>query len=324
MIAVLTTGLPNTVQDPGRPGRMGQGVAPGGAMDRFSLAVGNALLGNGTEAAGIEVAFFPFRLRFDAPATLAVTGADCAPTLDGLPLPPCWAVAARAGQVLELRRPLRGARSYVTLGGGIDVPLVLGSRSTDGKTGFGGLDGRGLRRGDRLSLLPGARPLPEGGLGALTPTRLPLPEEDLVLRVLPAAEAEGFDAASVARFRDESWRVTADTNRMGMRLEGSALFLSRPVELLSHGIVPGTVQVPPAGLPMIQLADANTCGGYPKIATVIEADLPLLGQAAVGSRLRFVPAGWAEAQAALADQVAFLADLERTAARIRAAAGRPF
>lgn len=324
MIEVLTTGLPNTVQDLGRPGLLGMGVSVGGAMDRVALAAGNALLGNPHGAAGIEVAYFPFRVRFHAATSFAVTGADAGAVLDGVPLPPFWARGAEAGQVLSLSRPLAGTRAYLTLAGGVDVPPVLGSRATDGKTGFGGLGGRGLQRGDRLGLLPAtAAPIRGAGFGAAPPwplpRSLPLPDEPVILRVLPAAEFEAFDAGSLERFRTEGWALTPDANRMGFRLQGPALLRSDPVELLSHGIVPGTVQVPPSGQPIIQMADANTCGGYPKIATVIEADHPLLAQAPTGARLQFVRVDWAEAREALQAGADWLADLDAVTALLRKA-----
>ena len=322
MIEVLSTGLLNSVQDGGRPGHLAIGVGRGGAMDRFALDAGLALLGEPPGAAGIEVVHFPFRLRFEADASVAVTGADCSPSLDGgPPLPPDWAFAARAGQVLALGLPRAGARAYVTVAGGLDVPAVLGSRATDQKSGFGGLGGRGLSRGDRLGLLGCARPLIEGaGFGAALGRRLPRAVEAVALRVLEAAETAAFTAESLRRFAGEGWALTAEANRMGFRLQGSGLELGAPVELLSHGIVPGTVQVPPAGQPMIQMADANTCGGYPKIATVIEADLGLLAQAPLGAAIRFAWTDWAAARDALRARAAALSDLRATAALVRAAA----
>ena len=291
-------------------------------MDRFALEAGNALLGNEPGAAGIEVVHFPFRLRFHAGTSFSVTGAACAPALDGgPPLPPYWAHAAKAGQVLALGLPRAGARAYVTFAGGIDVPVVIGSRSTDQKCGFGGLEGRGLSRGDRLALFEGERAAIAGpGLGAAPVTRLPRPGEEVMLRVLEAAETSAFTAGSRQRFLDEGWLLTAEANRMGFRLQGSRLERDQATELLSHGIVPGTVQVPPAGQPIIQMADANTCGGYPKIATVIEADLGTLAQAPLGTRFRFAWTDWAAAREALRQRAAFLVELRATASLLRAAA----
>lgn len=287
MIEVLTTGLPNTVQDLGRPGRLALGISHGGAMDKTALAVANLMLGNEATAAGIEVALYPFRLRAHVDTAVAVTGADCRVTVADRRYPPWWAMPIRAGETLVVEAPRAGARSYVALTGGIDVPLVAGARATDVKGGFGGLEGRGLSRGDRLRLNPAQPLLPAGGIGAAVEERRPAPGDATELRVLPAAEFDVFTPQAQAAFTGTEWLVTNDANRMGYRLAGETLSLASPLELLSHGIVPGTVQVPPAGQPIIQLAEANTCGGYPKIATVIEADLWRLAQAPVGTRLRF-------------------------------------
>lgn len=299
MIEILSTGAPNSVQDPGRFGYLGAGVSQCGAMDRPALLLGNALLGNRENDAGLEIVLFPFKLRFHDQRHFALTGADCRASLDGKLLPPNWVGFASSGQTLVLNRPERGARAYITFAGGVDVPLLMGSRATDLKCAFGGFEGRGLNRGDRLGLGAGASTSSWAGFGALpifTPS-----VEIIPLRVIAAAEHDLFVNESLAAFYAEEWLVTPEANRMGYRLSGSPLRLIQAVELFSHGIVPGTVQVPPSGQPIIQLADANTCGGYPKIATVIEADLWRLAQAPPGARLRFVHCSHAEAASAMRD-----------------------
>ncbi|MBW8908665.1 MAG: biotin-dependent carboxyltransferase family protein [Mesorhizobium sp.] len=292
MIEILTTGLPNTVQDLGRPGHLALGVSHGGAMDRQALAIANLMLGNDPRAAGIEVALYPFRLRVDRDTAVAITGADCAVSVGGRPCPPWWATTIHSGETLVVEAPRVGARSYIAFAGGLDLPVVIGSRATDVKGGFGGLAGRGLSRGDRLALNSAECPLPAGGFGAALEERRGTTDglaAAVDLRVLPAAEFDAFTSQAQAAFTGSEWSITNDANRMGYRLFGETLSLVSPLELLSHGIVPGTIQVPPSGQPIIQLADANTCGGYPKIATVIEADLWRLAQAPVGARLRFLP-----------------------------------
>lgn len=293
MIEILTTGKLNTVQDLGRKGWLDIGVSPSGAMDKQALETANLLLGNDSMAAAIEVALFPFRFRSEVDIDIAVTGADCDVSIDGLAYPSWWAVTVRQGQSVTLDSPRAGARAYVAFTGGIDTPPVLGSRATDLKSAFGGLNGGGLSRGDLLPLRPSARPagLPAGGIGVAWGEH-PLVHDHrhgpVEIRVLPAAEYDVFTPESQAALVSGDWLVTAEANRMGYRLSGLGLSLLQPLELLSHGIVPGTIQVPRSGQPIIQLADANTCGGYPKIATVIEADLPRLAQAPVGAVLRFV------------------------------------
>lgn len=316
MIEILSSGTFNSVQDRGRKGLLSSGVSRSGVMDICAHDAANALVGNDVAAATIEVATFPFRLRFTVDAAFAVTGALAEARLAGQRLPPWWAAEARAGDELTVAPPAMGARVYVAVAGGIDVPLLLGARATDLKSGYGGFEGRGLQRGDRLSLgtrRPGK--LPEGGVGAPPPPGRR--ETDGVVRVLPAAEWNDFSAEACRLLEKADWRVTAETDRQGCRLEGPELVRERRRELLSHGIVPGTVQVPPSGQPIVQLAEANTCGGYPKIATVIEADLWRLGQAMPGDRLRFAVAGRDEALAALRGQAGWLEGIRSAAALYR-------
>jgi len=292
MIEILTTGLPNTVQDLGRPGYLSLGISHGGAMDSQALAVANLMLGNDRSAAGLEIALYPFRLKAHVDTALAITGADCPISIADRRYPPWWATTIRAGETLLVEGPRAGARSYIAFAGGLDLPPVMGSRATDAKGGFGGLGGRGLSRGDRLRLNSAECLLPAGGFGVAAAERQTVGNGNaspIELRVLPAAEFDAFTPGAHATFAGSEWTITSDANRMGYRLSGETLSLISPLELLSHGIVPGTVQVPPSGQPIIQLADANTCGGYPKIATVIEADLWRLAQAPVGARLRFMP-----------------------------------
>jgi len=308
MMQVLTSGAMNLVQDRGRTGYLHLGVCRGGAMDALSLDYANALVGNEADAAGIEIAMFPFKLRFDRDAVFACTGGDARIELDGSLVAPWWSRSARAGQTLVVQRPARGMRVVLGVSGGVDVPLLLGARGTDLKAGYGGFEGRGLKRLDTLALHPHHGPaLPGAGLGCV-PRQVPellrqLAEGCVTVRVLPAAEFEEFTAESVQRLFGAPWTVTADANRQGYRLQGDApLQMTARRELLSHGIVPGVVQVPPAGQPIIQLAEANTCGGYPKIATVIEADLWRLGQVPSGCALRFERVDVAAAVAALREQ----------------------
>lgn len=310
MIEILSTGALNSVQDLGRKGYLNIGVGQSGAMDRLALSTANIMVGNPTDFAGLEIVLFPARLRFITDSRFALTGADALAHLDGFELPPNWACEGKAGQTLVIQAPRRGARVYLALAGGIDVPVLLGSRSTDLKSGFGGFEGRGLSRGDQLALnLPRAKST--GSFGLVGVRELPSLTTETTIRVLPAAQYEDFEEEARERFFSEPWQVTQETNRMGMRLSGSQLTLRSPLELLSHGILPGTIQVPPSGQPIIQMAEANTCGGYPKIANVIEADLSLLAQAPVGSKLRFLEIDLAVAINAQKQQELELDELER-------------
>jgi len=294
MIEILSTGALNSVQDLGRKGYLNIGVGQSGAMDRLALSTANIMVGNPADYAGLEIVLFPMRLRFVTDCRFAMTGADAPALLDDLELPPNWACNGKAGQILIIHAPRRGARVYLAFAGGIDVPVLMGSRATDLKSGFGGFQGRGLIRGDQLTMNPPRAKSP-GSYGLAGVREMPSLTTETVIRVLPAAQYEDFKGEARERFFSELWQVTQETNRMGMRLSGAELKLRSPRELLSHGILPGTIQVPPSGQPIIQMAEANTCGGYPKIANVIDADLSLLAQAPVGSKLRFLEIDLAEA-----------------------------
>lgn len=292
MIEILSTGIPNSIQDLGRTGALNQGISRGGAMDRYSHSLANLLVGNDENAATIEVALFPFKLRFGTAVQFACTGADCRITLGDRAVPGWWSRTAEAGETLVIEAPRRGARAYVAIRGGVQVAQVLGSRSTDLKSGFGGFGGRGLRRGDAIEVdqCASTRQFAKG-FGIL-PAELPhllneTARGTVRVRVIRGAEFEKFTEQARHAFLGEEYVVTPDSNRMGYRLQGTPLPLTSPLELLSHGIVPGTIQVPPSGLPIIQLAEANTCGGYPKLGSVISADLWRLAQTPVGCKLKF-------------------------------------
>lgn len=322
MIEILSTGASNTVQDRGRFGYLDAGVGRSGAMDAPALEIANHLIGNAADCAGLEISLFPFRLRFLSSRLFAVVGGDCAVTLGGRVLPSWWAAMAREGETLEIAPPRRGAHSYLAFAGGIDVPEVLGSRSTDLKSGWGGFRGRGLQRGDRLSLLPSSARLLDlpSGFG-LDPEEMgmamPANGASILVRVLPSAEYLSFEQGSRESFFESDWLVSEEANRQGYRLCGPELRLTQRFELFSHGLVPGTIQVPPSGQPIIQLAEANTCGGYPKIANVIEADLWRLAQARAGSRLRFVEISRPEAIAIARRQRAAIEEASAYAALAR-------
>jgi biotin-dependent carboxylase-like uncharacterized protein len=317
MIEILSSSALATVQDLGREGGLRWGVGTSGAMDTLALAAGNLLLGNEESAAAIEIPVFPFRVRFAEVCAFAVTGADCAATLDGRPLMPWSTYEARAGQILNLGMPQggawRAARAYLCLAGGVDVPAVLNSRSTQLRGAFGGLEGRALRKGDTLRAGAPGRATRATGIGLVPPALvLPLQVDGCpAMRVLPAAEYEDYTPASREIFWSTEWKVTPQSDRYGYRLSGETLEPIAAMEMRSHGIVPGVIQVPPGGQPIVQMRDAQPSGGYPKLGTVIEADLWRLGQAAIGSRVRFIQTTWDDALAALDEIRAWLDESRR-------------
>jgi 5-oxoprolinase (ATP-hydrolysing) subunit C len=291
MIEVLRPGLLTTVQDLGRPHLRHLGIAQSGAMDRLALTLGNRLVGNEPNAAGLEIhAGTPVRLYFLSPTTIALTGAELIADLDHVPLWPGWRIPVRHGQTLTLGLPRHGARTYLAIAGGIDVPMILGSRSTDLNARFGGCEGRALQEGDRLTIGP----------AGVTPhvASILLPTWSTRLCVLPGPEYPEFSPAAQQDFWRTTWTLRPQSNRMGYRLQGPTLTRMSDRELASHAVWPGTVQVPPSGEPIVLGADAQTTGGYPRIATVIDADLWKLAQLPLGGRLNFVTCDDPEARSA--------------------------
>lgn len=320
MITVLETGVLNSVQDAGRFGFRHLGVSTSGVMDPLALRCGNSLLGNARDAACIEVQTFPFKIRFDKDVSFVVTGGEGVVTLGEKTLIP-WSVAtAHTGDVLTLERPSVGARMYLCVCGGVDVPVVLGSRSTQLRGGFGGYLGRPLQDGDQITGTGGCVP---DGFGVVPPARAlagACAEEKaktVTLRAIPATDYLLFTEDARAHFWSASWQITAQSNRLGYRLKGGALKLTHPVELRSYGVIPGIIQVPPAGEPIVQMADANTAGGYPRIATVIEADLWRLAQARIGSFVQVQCCDHAEGLQAMRQEDAYLKSVQDNAALYR-------
>ena len=295
MLEILRPGVQTSVQDRGRHGLRHLGIARSGALDMPALYRANCLVGNSPEAAGLEIVLGPVSLRLGRDAWLALSGADFHPELDGQPIGTGWRTPAKAGQILTLTGCEYGMRTYLAIDGGIVVPEALGACATDLQAGFGGFQGRALQAGDCLSL--GAPHTLSGQPGCRSPDWTPL------LRALPGPDYASFSPSAQAAFWQRQWTVTPQGNRMGMRLRGTPLLRRQPIELLSHAVLPGVVQVPPDGQPIILMADAQTTGGYPCIASVIQADQWKLAQARPGARLRFVPCSTSEARRALQQQV---------------------
>ncbi|MGN6513831.1 MAG: biotin-dependent carboxyltransferase family protein [Lysobacteraceae bacterium] len=315
-VRVLAPGLLTTVQDRGREGWRHLGVGCAGALDPHAHALANLLAGNPVEAAALEITLRGPTLRFTHATRIALCGADIDARCDGVALPSARPCVLPAGSTLALGACRHGARAYLAVAGGIDVAPVLGSRSTDLRGGFGGLDGRALRAGDVLPLAaqPAGTEADAPRCAAWWIDAQPEDTPDGAIRVLPGDEAT---SPVDALFR-QAWRVAAASDRQGLRLEGDALRIADARERLSAPVAPGTLQLPPDGQPIVLLADAQTHGGYPRIGHVIRADWPRLAQLRPGDALRFAPCTAAEAHAAWRRQCHLLARLA-----LRIASARP-
>lgn len=304
-VRVLRPGLLTTVQDTGRTGHQHEGVPVGGAMDPVALRAANLVVGNPAGAAGLEVTLVGPELELEGDVVLAVAGGDLGARLDGGPIPSNRAVRARAGARLSFAGRVRGCRQYVAFAGGLDVPLVLGSRSTYLRGGFGGLDGRALKRGDVLPLGP-AGALARRVAETLEPGAYASWSADVdtlagygaaEVRALRGTHFDALSASSREGIFGSAFVIGRESDRMGYRLEGPPLELARPLELLSEAVAFGTVQLPPAGGLIVLMADRQTTGGYPRILQVAAIDLPRLAQLAPGDPLVFTEVSLAEAQA---------------------------
>lgn len=284
---VVAPGVLSSVQDLGRFGFARFGVAPSGALDSFALRAANLLVENPEDAAAVETTLMGLRLKALTPVVVAVTGGDLQPRRDREPLPMWAALELRAGEILSFNGPRTGLRACIAVAGGFRVPLVMGSRATNLSSGFGGLGGRPLRRGDILQAeghpAPGALSGRAAGAGWVpdwaTPWRV---------RVLWGPQEEDFSAEARSAFAAEDFTVSSDSDRTGLRLQGPLLACRAGVaeSIVSEGVLTGVIQVPPDGQPIIILGETVT-GGYRKIATVISADLSLLGQIKPGDAVRF-------------------------------------
>ena len=281
MLTVLASGLLTTVQDRGRPGWASIGVTRSGAADRQAAALANRLVGNDAAAAVLEVTVGGLQVQAGRTLLVAVSGAPAPVTVDGRAAPFDAPLTLRPGQVLGLGNPAVGLRSYLAVRGGIGVPPVLGSRSPDTLSGLGPAP---LRPGDVL---------PVGALAAAEPVvdvaPVGAPSSRPVLRVLPGPRRDWLAPGAWTALTAADWTVSPDSDRVGLRLAGPRLDRARTDELPSEGLVPGAVQVPPDGAPVLFLVDHPVTGGYPVLAVVTTDDLPAAAQLRPGDRVRFRP-----------------------------------
>ncbi len=296
-IKLVDPGLHTTIQDRGRPGFQSAGVPVSGALDPDSLAIANALVGNAPEEAALEIRYSGPTILINsdqALVALAGTSTPLAISSDGVSssLPSYRSIRVMRGSCIALPALSDSATAYIAIAGGFEIPSVLGSRSTYVRGGFGGFHGRSLQSGDEIPLrLESAGDRDE--LVLSTPPASTLPSS---IRAVAGPQSEHFTAEALEIFTSSDWRIGEKVDRMGMRLEGPRLEHRHGHDIVSDGIVTGSIQVPGTGHPIILLADRQTTGGYPKIATVISSDLGAIGRARIGDILRFHIVTAAEAQ----------------------------
>lgn len=265
------------------------GISPSGALDYRSLALANLLVGNPPDEAGIEITLAGPTLTFHQQTLIALAGADLGATLNGGEIPLWQSFPVIPGDVLSFRGRRRGCRCYLAVAGGIDVPRVLGSRSTDLVAKIGGLEGRALRDGDALFAgTPAARIRDLAGSVVRPEAIPPFPATgEWQVRVIPGPQADRFSDEGIETFYSSTYTITASSNRTGLRLSGPPVAHRAGADIISDGLPLGAVQVPGDGSPIVLLADRNTVGGYAKIGVVFTPDVWRLGQAFPGERVRF-------------------------------------
>lgn len=284
MIEIITPGLLTTVQDFGRVGVMKNGFTQNGAMDRYSMTVANRLCGNCDSAPVLEMTVLGVTARFTQDTVVCVSGADFGTKINDKPIKRNKAYKINKGDILSMGAAKNGMRAYLAVAGGIVGEYVFGSASTNLKFAFGGHFGKKLQSGDVLSIGTGAFPL-----GDIDKWEIPESEysKDAQLRVVLGPQNEMFTDEDIRLFLSQEYEVTAQSDRMGIRLSGEPLKSKNGMDIISDGIVFGSVQVPNSGEPIILMADHQTTGGYAKIATVISVDLPRASQLSAGNTVRF-------------------------------------
>jgi antagonist of KipI len=324
MNAVITrAGFLTSVQDLGRTGFRQFGVSTSGALDSFALRVANLLVGNDEGAAGLEITLGGLQLRFEDERIVAWCGGEFDVQIGSRALPAGHVAHLQAGDELKFGRAQFGCRCWLAISGGIDVPVVLGSRSTDLRANFGGIEGRALRDGDVVLLArrPGSSAFAKAtadkspqaaGISSWTAPHdwASRASGHPNLRFVRGVDWTRFDDVTIQRFTIHEFSVSPDSDRMGVRLDGPELKRQEETDLISEAVAPGTIQVPPSGKPILLLGDCQTIGGYPKIAHVITVDLGIAAQLRAGDRIRF-------SEVSLQDAHRLLVERERDLERFR-------
>lgn len=322
-MSVIRAGVQTTVQDRGRYGFQRFGVPVSGAMDGYSLEVANLLVGNGRDAAGLEMTLVGPALEFDADTLIAICGADLSPHVGASPVPNMKPVWLRKGSCLDFGHSRLGCRAYLAVAGGVDVPAVLGSRSTYQRAALGGIEGRAVKRGDSIAVLPvdehrfpalhtqlsksNAEFTSPHWSASLHPERMSRAPQ--TIRFVAGRHWELLSQDARSLFASAEYVVGTSSDRMGYRLDGAPLKRDEVPDSESEATAFGTIQLPPDGKPIVLMADRQTIGGYPRVGEVASVDLPLLAQLKPLDRLHFERISLGEAQRLLHVQAQALAQI---------------
>lgn len=304
---VIKPGFFTTVQDVGRWGFQRYGVPVSGAMDNYALVAANLLVGNKLNDACLEITLLGPELEFLSDTQIAITGAALSPTLNGGNVA-CWqTLQVCNGDVLSFGRLQSGCRAYVALRGGIDVPVVLGSKSTYVRGGFGGFEGRRLKTGDVIQ----AHKISKLKSDFLVPQELvPCYHDELMVEVVLGPQSDYFTDQGLETLISSIYTVTAESDRMGYRLNGAKVEQKGSLKMISDAVPVGAVQVPRSGKPIIVMRDAQTTGGYPKIAVVSTSDISRLGQAKPNDKIRFSKISTSKARTKLLEYMKTLSQMK--------------
>lgn len=306
-IQIIQPGLFASVQDLGRYGAQKYGISVSGAMDTLALRIANILVGNPENEATIEVTMYGAKFSFKNDHLIAITGGFLHPVIDGNSAPMWRPILVRKGETLSFQALQSGCRAYIAFAGGLNIPKVMGSKSTYQKAKIGGYQGRALQKGDVITCGEISNTMAKTFMNYLKKTNRPFEwsvqyyhfyqfKKSQLIRVLKGSEYDRFTEKSKRTFVNETFTLTPKSDRLGQHFEGKKLQLKEQFELLSEGVTYGTIQVPASGKPIILMADRQTTGGYPKIAQVITVDLPKLAQLQPGNTVQFQFVSMSEAQ----------------------------
>ncbi|WP_018963701.1 biotin-dependent carboxyltransferase family protein [Coprothermobacter platensis] len=300
---VLSPGFLTTVQDRGRLTYRRIGMPTAGALDQYSFRIANMLVGNNPLAACLETTYIGPTLRVLCNTVIALTGALCDAAINGKPMAQWKAIKVHSGDIISIGQALNGVRSYLSVACGIDVPLIMESRSTFIRGKIGGIEGRALKKGDEIGIFTSSD-LEPCDSNAIPEPYKPTWSSDITLRVILGPQDNHFSENGLATFFNSTYTITEESDRMGYRLNGNGIaYVSWEAgQIISDPIPLGAVQIPPNGQPIITLMDAQTTGGYPKIATICTADLSLIAQGKPGDKVHFTAIGNDEAVKSLREQ----------------------